>query len=146
MSVLIWTVIALAAGLTLAYLRAPFLAWTAAAAALIAAALAEARRLAAGRSVEIEVETLDQLGEAMRAGARRVLLDNFDRDALHRAVKLAREFGVTSGVRVELEASGGVDLAAVRVIAGSGVDFVSAGALTKHVRAIDLSLRFAAGE
>lgn len=117
-----------------------------AAAGGIVAALAEARRMAAGHAVEIEVENLDQLDEAMRAGARRILLDNFAPDALRRAVHMARAFGEKDGARVELEASGGVDLATVRAIAGSGVDFVSAGALTKHVRAIDLSLQFAAGE
>ena len=116
-----------------------------AAAGGIAEALAGARRAAAGFDVEIEVENLDQLDEAMRAGARRVLLDNFTPGALRRAVQLARDFSATDGSRVELEASGGVDLGAVRRIAESGVDFISAGALTKHVRAIDLSLRFAPG-
>ncbi|HUO82487.1 MAG TPA: carboxylating nicotinate-nucleotide diphosphorylase [Gammaproteobacteria bacterium] len=116
-----------------------------AAAGGIAEALAGARRAAAGLDVEIEVENLDQLDEAMRAGARRVLIDNFTPGALRRAVQLARDFGAAHGSRVELEASGGVDLGAVRGIAESGVDFISAGALTKHVRAIDLSLRFAPG-
>ncbi len=84
--------------------------------------------------MQIEVETLAQLEEALQAGARLVLLDNFDLQGLREAVRL------TAG-RAELEASGGVDLSTVRAIAETGVDRISVGSLTKHVRAVDLSMR-----
>jgi nicotinate-nucleotide pyrophosphorylase (carboxylating) len=87
------------------------------------------------RAAEIEVENIDQLRAALSAGATRILLDNFDLEALNAAVR------ETSG-RATLEASGGVTLDNIRAIAQSGVDFISVGSLTKHVRAIDLSLRF----
>jgi nicotinate-nucleotide pyrophosphorylase (carboxylating) len=107
-----------------------------AAAGGVAAALAAARRLApAGVLIEIEVETLDQLEQALAAGARRILLDNFGLDGLRAAVR------VTAG-RAELEASGGMTLAGVRAVAETGVDYISVGGLTKHVEAIDLSLQF----
>jgi nicotinate-nucleotide pyrophosphorylase (carboxylating) len=105
-----------------------------AAAGSIAAALAAARRLAPELEVEIEVEDLDQLEQALAAQARRVLLDNFDLDALRRAVAINRG-------RARLEASGGVSLATVRAIAETGVDDISVGDLTKDVRAVDLSMR-----
>jgi nicotinate-nucleotide pyrophosphorylase (carboxylating) len=102
----------------------------------ISAVLAEARRIAPqGMSIQIEVETLDQLGEALDAGAKLILLDNFDLNAMRAAVQL------TAG-RAELEASGGVNLSTVRAIAETGVDRISIGALTKDIQAIDLSMRF----
>ncbi len=98
-------------------------------------ALAAAQRLAPpGVFVQIEVETLDQLEEALVAGAKLILLDNFDLAGMRAAVAL------TAG-RAELEASGGVNLETVRAIAETGVDRISIGALTKHVRAVDLSMR-----
>jgi len=98
--------------------------------------LAEAQRLAPqGMSIQIEVETLAQLSEALNAGAKLILLDNFDLPAMRAAVKL------TAG-RAELEASGGVSLDTVRAIAETGVDRISVGALTKDIQAIDLSMRF----
>jgi len=99
----------------------------------IAAALAAA----AGGSVdiEIEVEDLAQLEEALRCGARHVLLDNFTLDRLSEAVKL-------NGGRARLEASGGVSLQTIRAIAETGVDEISVGDLTKDVQAVDLSMRF----
>ena len=106
-----------------------------AAAGSVGAALAAARALAPDLEVEIEVETLDQLREALAAGARRVLLDNFSPERLREAVALA-------GGRARLEASGGVTIDNVRAIAETGVDDVSVGALTKDVRAVDLSMRF----
>ncbi len=105
-----------------------------AAAGSIAAALEAARRLAPDLEVEIEVESLDQLEQALEARVRRVLLDNFDLDGLRRAVAINRR-------RARLEASGGVSLATVRAIAETGVDDVSVGDLTKDVRAVDLSMR-----
>lgn len=101
------------------------------AAALHAAAAVGGR----ARFVEIEVEDLDQLEQALAAGADRVLLDNFGLDGLREAVR--RNAG-----RARLEASGGVSLATVRDIAATGVDYVSVGQLTKDVRATDYSLQF----
>lgn len=101
----------------------------------IAAAIAAARRQGAKVPVEIEVENLEQLRAAITAGADMVLLDNFDLDGLRAAVH------ATAG-RIKLEASGGVDLERVRAIAETGVDYISVGALTKHVHAVDLSMRF----
>ena len=88
-------------------------------------------------SVQIEVETLDQLDAALAAGARLILLDNFDLDAMRQAVQH------TAG-RALLEASGNVTLDSVRAIADTGVDRISIGGLTKHIRAVDLSMRFVA--
>ncbi len=85
--------------------------------------------------VQIEDEDLDQLNEALQAGARLILLDNFDLAGMREAVRL------TAG-RAQLEASGGITLDNVRAIAETGVDRVSVGGLTKHVRAVDLSMRF----
>ena len=106
------------------------------AAGSIAAALDAARAATpVGTEIEIEVEDLDELDQALAAGARRVLLDNFDLAALRQAV--SRNAG-----RARLEASGGVTLEGIRAIAETGVDDISVGALTKDVRAIDLSMRF----
>jgi len=106
-----------------------------AAAGSVRAALEAAAVHAPGLEVEIEVETLDQLEEALAAGARRVLLDNFPPDRLRAAVAIAKG-------RARLEASGGVTLETVRGIAETGVDDISVGALTKDLRAVDLSMRF----
>ena len=84
--------------------------------------------------IEVEVENLGQLEEALAAGAKMILLDNMKLDEMRRAVE------ITAG-RAELEASGGVNLERVRAIAETGVDRISIGSLTKDVRAIDLSLR-----
>lgn len=107
-----------------------------AAAGGIAPVLAAAFALARGGdvTVQIEVESLAQLEEALAAGARLILLDNFSPALMREAVRL------TAG-RAELEASGGIDLDNVREIAETGVDRISIGALTKSVRALDLSLR-----
>jgi nicotinate-nucleotide pyrophosphorylase (carboxylating) len=90
-----------------------------------------------GTTVEVEVETLDQLREALAAGADRLLLDNF-------SLKRLREAVAESKGRARLEASGGITLENVRAVAETGVDCISIGAITKHVRAVDLSLRFSA--
>ncbi|MGH8223821.1 MAG: carboxylating nicotinate-nucleotide diphosphorylase [Woeseiaceae bacterium] len=105
----------------------------------IAQALSAARELHPGVPVEIEVESTDELRLALAAGAEQVLLDNFNLDDLRRAVALNRAEGEPPAV---LEASGGVTLETVRAIAESGVDRISVGALTKDIRAIDLSMRF----
>ncbi len=105
-----------------------------AAAGGIAAALQAAAQLDAGVPVQIEVESLDELDQALTAGAQNVLLDDFSLADLHRAY--ARSAG-----RAVLEASGGVDLHTLREIAATGVDRNSVGKLTKDVRAVDLSMR-----
>lgn len=87
--------------------------------------------------VQIEVETLAQLEEALQAGARMILLDNMDLTTLHEAVRL-------NAGRAVLEISGGVNLQTVRALAETGVDRISIGALTKDVQAIDFSMRFEA--
>ena len=88
-----------------------------------------------GVMLQVEVETLEQLREALDAGATLILLDNFDLPAMREAVKVA-------GERAELEASGGITLGTVRAIAETGVHRISVGSLTKDVAAHDLSLRF----
>src|SRR5690606_29971061 len=90
-----------------------------------------------GLPVEIEVETIDELREALAAGADRLLLDNFSLDELRLAVQITRD----EGSAAELEASGGITLEQVAEIAATGVHYISIGALTKHVRAIDFSMR-----
>lgn len=105
------------------------------AAGSISAAIAAARRLHPGITVEVEVESLAELQEALAAGPDIVMLDNFDLQTMADAVQL------TAG-RVKLEASGNVNLTTVRPIAETGVDYISVGSLTKDVRAVDLSMRF----
>lgn len=109
-----------------------------AAAGGVAAALRSAQALDAGVEIQIEIETLDQLREALAAGAVSVLLDNFTLERMREAVAL------TQG-RALLEASGGVTLAQARDIAATGVDRISIGKLTKDVRAVDYSMRVTAG-
>ena len=101
----------------------------------IAAALAKARQRHPQVPIEIEVENLDELRQALEAGAQRVLLDNFSIEMLRQAVAI-------NGGRARLEASGGIALDNLRRIAETGVDDISIGALTKHLQAVDFSLRF----
>ena len=108
-----------------------------AAAGSISAAIGAARRMAGGVKVEVEVESLAEFEEALRAGPDIVLLDDFSLEDLAAAVALNR----SRGRPVALEASGSVSLETVRAIAATGVDFVSSGGLTKNVRAVDLSMR-----
>lgn len=103
------------------------------AAGSISAAVAQAKTQ--GVPIEVEVENLKQLEEAIAAGADTLLLDNFDLAHLREAVALNRG-------RVRLEVSGSVTKDNLRAIAATGVDFISIGALTKNVRAIDFSMRF----
>jgi nicotinate-nucleotide pyrophosphorylase (carboxylating) len=105
-----------------------------AAAGSVSAALANATALNAGVEIQIEVETLDQLREALAAGAGSVLLDNFSEEAMRQAVEI-------SDGRALLEVSGGVELDQLRGIAATGVDRISIGKLTKDVRAVDYSMR-----
>jgi nicotinate-nucleotide pyrophosphorylase (carboxylating) len=105
------------------------------AAGSIESAVIAARQLVANLTIEVEVETLNQLKEALQAGADIVLLDNFSLAELEEAV------AITQG-KAKLEASGGVNLETIRDIANTGVNFISVGAITKDVKAIDLSMRF----
>ena len=105
-----------------------------AAAGGVTSALAAAASLNAGAPVQIEVETIVQLEEALAAGVKSVLLDNFDLPMMREAVQV-------NAARALLEASGGINLETVRAIAETGVDRISIGSLTKDVRATDYSLR-----
>jgi len=101
----------------------------------IAEAINEARRLNPGKPVEVEVESLAELEQALAAHADIVMLDNFD-------VTMMREAVAINQGRAKLEVSGNVTLDTLAEFAATGVDFISVGALTKHVRALDLSMRF----
>ncbi|QPR88016.1 carboxylating nicotinate-nucleotide diphosphorylase [Aeromonas hydrophila] len=101
----------------------------------IAEAISEARRLNPGKPVEVEVESLVELEQALAAGADIVMLDNFD-------IPMMREAVTLNHGRAKLEVSGNVTLDTLADYAATGVDFISVGALTKHVRALDLSMRF----
>ena len=105
------------------------------AAGSIAAAVSQARQLAPGKPVEVEVENAAQLDEALEAGADIIMLDNFSLDDMRAAV-------LHTAGRARLEASGGIHAGNLRTIAETGVDYISMGALTKDVKAIDLSMRF----
>ena len=106
-----------------------------AAAGSITAAIHSARAMNEDLPVEVEVENQDELQQALDAGADRILLDNFTPDQIRKAVGLTRQ-------RAELEASGGITFDTLCKYAETGVDYISIGALTKDVHAIDLSLRF----
>ncbi len=97
-------------------------------------AVAEARRLQPEKSVEVEVESLAELEQALKAGADIIMLDNFSTQDMRAAVAM------TQGA-AKLEVSGNVTLDTIASFAATGVDFISVGALTKHVQALDLSLR-----
>ena len=101
----------------------------------IAPAIAQARHLNPGKPVEVEVESLAELEQALAARADIVMLDNFDIPMMKEAVHLNQG-------RAKLEVSGNVTLDTLASYAATGVDFISVGALTKHVRALDLSMRF----
>lgn len=101
----------------------------------IAEAVCEARRLNPGKRVEVEVENLDELRQALAAQADIIMLDNFE-------VAMMREAVTLNQGRAKLEVSGNVTLQTIRGYAETGVDFISVGALTKHVQALDLSMRF----
>jgi len=98
-------------------------------------AVTAAHAAAPGKPVEVEVETLDELDEALAAGADIVMLDNFSLEDMRSAVSRAEG-------KAKLEASGGINEQTLRPIAETGVDYISMGVLTKHCRAIDLSMRF----
>lgn len=105
------------------------------AAGSIGNAVAKALALRADVPVEVEVETLNELSQALEAGADIIMLDNFSREDMIKAVTMTRQ-------RVALEVSGNITLAMLRECALTGIDYISVGALTKHLRALDLSMRF----
>ena len=109
------------------------------AAGSLTAAIGAARAMHPDLPLIVEVETLAQLREALAEGCSRVLVDDFDPATRREAVAIAS--GAPYHRRIPLEVSGGVDLQGVRAIAEDGVDCISIGGLTKHVRAIDLSLK-----
>ncbi len=104
----------------------------------IAVAMAIAKKLHANMPVEVEVESIAELREALSAKAARLLLDNFSLELLQEAVAINRAEGDPPA---ELEASGGLTIEEITAVAKTGVDYISVGALTKNVRAIDLSMR-----
>ena len=89
----------------------------------------------AGTLVELEVETLEELERGLHAGAKRIMLDDFSLEDMRTAVEL-------TGDQADLEASGNVNIKTIATIAETGVDFISSGAITKHVKALDLSMLF----
>ena len=105
----------------------------------VAAAIAAARQEHDDLPVEVEVESIDELREALDAGADRLLLDNFTIDELKQAVEVNQD---DCPMPADLEASGGITIDNVRDIAETGIDYISVGALTKNVKAVDLSMRF----
>ena len=105
----------------------------------VAAAIARARALHPELPLIVEVETLDELRDALASGCTRILIDDFDAATRRAAVRIAAAAPFHG--RIPLEVSGGVDLEGVRAIAQDGVDCISIGALTKHVHAIDFSLK-----
>jgi len=108
------------------------------AAGSIAAAVAAAKRGSARVPIEVEVENLSELQQAIAAGADIAVLDDFSLDAMREAVAV----NATAKKPLKLEASGGITTATIRRIAETGVDFISVGSITKHVQAVDLSMRF----
>jgi nicotinate-nucleotide pyrophosphorylase (carboxylating) len=102
----------------------------------IAQAISAAHQIAPGKPVEVEVESLEELREALEAGADIVMLDELSLEDMREAVRL------TAG-RAKPEASGGINDSTLRVIAETGVDYISLGTLTKDVKAVDLSMRLA---
>ena len=105
----------------------------------VAAAIAQARALHPELPLIVEVETLAQLREALDTGCTRILIDDFDADTRREAVRIAKSAPYDG--RIPLEVSGGVDMTTLRGIAEDGVDCISIGGLTKHVHAIDFSLK-----
>ncbi|UTV29205.1 carboxylating nicotinate-nucleotide diphosphorylase [Photobacterium atrarenae] len=101
----------------------------------IEAAIRTAKQLNPGKPVEVETESLEELRRAIDAGADIVMLDNFTLEMMREAVKI-------NAGRAALENSGNITLATIRDYADTGIDYISVGALTKHVRALDLSMRF----
>ena len=109
------------------------------AAGSLTAAVQAARQQQPALPLIVEVEDLDELRQAIAAGCERILIDDFSPELRREAVRIAAE--APPARRIPLEVSGSVDLAGLRAIAGDGVDYISIGGLTKHVQAVDLSLK-----
>ncbi|HNJ86943.1 MAG TPA: nicotinate-nucleotide diphosphorylase (carboxylating), partial [Agitococcus sp.] len=105
------------------------------AAGSITAAITQARQIAPNKPVEVEVETFAELEEALNAHANIIMLDNFSNEDMRQAV-------IHTAGRAKLEASGNITKVNLREVAETGVDYISMGAITKDVKAIDLSMRF----
>ncbi|ASP46381.1 carboxylating nicotinate-nucleotide diphosphorylase [Cognaticolwellia beringensis] len=105
----------------------------------ISKAISTARINHSDKTVEVEVENIEELTQALNAGADIIMLDNFSTEMIEQAVKLTAEI---SAGNTKLEVSGNMTLSTLKDYAKSGVDFISVGALTKHVQAVDLSMRF----
>jgi nicotinate-nucleotide pyrophosphorylase (carboxylating) len=101
----------------------------------IAKVIKRAREISSNKPIEIEVENLDELQQALNTDVEMILLDNMSLDEMRQAVQ------ITQG-RAKLEASGGVNESTLRAVAETGVDFIAIGTLTKDIKAIDLSMRF----
>jgi len=101
----------------------------------ITSAVTQARKSNPGFSIEVEIENLAELNEALTVGVDRILLDNMDQQQMRQAV------AITAG-KAELEASGGISLSRIREIAETGIDYISVGDITKNIQSIDLSMRF----
>lgn len=113
-----------------------------AAAGSIGAAVQRAAAQGRGVMIEVEVEDFDELRQALDSAAHRIMLDDFSHESMRQAVALRDEHAAATGAAPkQLEASGSVNLDTLRVIAATGVDYISVGALTKHVHAIDYSMR-----
>jgi nicotinate-nucleotide pyrophosphorylase (carboxylating) len=111
---------------------------------IAAGSIANAVKIAREQSnvlIEVEVENLDELEQALNAKPDRIMLDNFSMDDLKKAVILTAKTIELEASTIELEASGNIDLTTIRATAETGVDFISIGALTKNIQAIDLSMR-----
>ncbi|MCU1398610.1 MAG: nadC [Acidimicrobiales bacterium] len=106
----------------------------------VAAAFAAVRALAATIPVEIEVDSLDGLAEAMHAGADLILLDNFTVEQMRAGVEVMRDFEQSTGRRVLLEASGGLSIEVARAVAETGVDYIAVGGLTHSAPVLDIGL------
>ncbi len=105
----------------------------------ISQAVSSAHQIAPGKTVEVEVESLQEMQQAFDAGADIVMLDNFSLEDMREAVNINKTQNNSSA---KLEASGGITLKTLRPIAETGVDYISIGALTKDCKAVDLSMRF----
>ena len=112
-----------------------------AAAGSIAAAIATAKEHRPNAPIEIEVENLDELTQAIEAGAHRVMLDEFSLDDTREGVAMAEQYARAGANRIEIEASGGVNFETIVPIAETGVDYISIGDITKRVQPLDLSMR-----
>ena len=112
------------------------------AAGSITNAITQAKRLHPDIKVEVETEDMEEFREASKAGADIIMLDNFDIISMREAVEENKENNASRDHKIKLEASGGISLDTVALIADTGVDYISVGEITKDIKAVDLSMRF----